>query len=46
MIEPTCAPSISAIQQRSRDASNEARNFAAISPTSPSNEESKPYSRA
>ena len=44
--EPTCAPSISAIQQRSREASNEVRNFAAISATSASNEASKPYSRA
>ncbi len=34
-------PSMSAIQQRSRDASNEARNFAAISATRPSNEETQ-----
>ena len=40
------APSSSAIQQRSREASNEVRNFAAISATSASNEESKPYSLA
>src|ERR1700730_7899446 len=44
--EPTGSPSRSAIQQHSRPGSNSATNLAAISATSASKRQSKPYSCA